>query len=72
VHIDEAKGSNTMVGTQEKQRLMQAHAAEQVSVKSVIAICSGCLMLLAGIAATGSLSSGDAASARLVHIQTAR
>jgi hypothetical protein len=57
-----------MVNREERQRLMQAYAAEQVSVKSVIGICAACMMLLAGIAAMGSLSSGDAASARLVQV----
>ena len=62
-----------MVGQQERQRLMQAHAADQVSVKAVVSICAACLMLLAGIAAMGSLSSGDATQAqgggRLVQMQ---
>jgi hypothetical protein len=48
---------------------MQAHAAEQISVKSVIAICSACLVLLAGIAAMGSLSSGDSTGVRVVQTQ---
>lgn len=61
-----------MVGHEERQRLIQAHAAEQISVKSVMAICSACLMLLAGIAAMGSFSSGDAANARLVQVQQGR
>ena len=62
-----------MVGHEERQRLMQAHAAEQVPVKSVIAICSAWLVLLAAIAFIGSFSSGEATQAqggaRLVQVQ---
>ncbi|HEX2827643.1 MAG TPA: hypothetical protein VHP37_14925 [Burkholderiales bacterium] len=58
-----------MVNRVERQRLMQAHAAEQISVKTVVAICSACLLLLAGIAAMGSLSSSDASGARVVQTQ---
>ena len=58
-----------MVTRAEKQHLVQAHAAEQVSVKAVIAICSACLALLATIAVMGSFSSGDASGARVVQSQ---
>ena len=62
-----------MVGHEERQRLIQAHAAEQVSVKSVIAISSACLMLLAGIAAMGAFSGetmqAQSGGARLVQGQ---
>lgn len=58
-----------MVNREERQRLLQVHAAEQVSVKRVIAICSAWLVLLAGIAAMGSFSSVDAGGARVVQVQ---
>lgn len=48
-----------MITTQEKQRLIQAHATEQVCVKAVITKCSVCLLVIAGIASIGLTMSPD-------------
>ncbi len=43
-----------MVGHEERARLMKAHAEEPICVAAIVAKCSVCLALIAGIAALGA------------------